>query len=77
MDPSGSVDPGSQSKGASTGSPLPHPDQAHFKHMELIASRGRQVLMVTCLNGRRDLAALRSTGRARQPGAIIGGCQPA
>lgn len=25
---------------------VPHHDQAHFKHLELIASRGRQVLMV-------------------------------
>jgi heat-inducible transcriptional repressor len=29
----------------------PHPDQAHFKHLELIASRGRQVLMVLVLMG--------------------------
>jgi len=29
----------------------PHPDEAHFKHLELIASRGRQVLMVLVLMG--------------------------
>ncbi len=29
----------------------PHPEQAHFKHLELIASRGRQVLMVLVLMG--------------------------
>jgi heat-inducible transcriptional repressor len=29
----------------------PHPDQARFKHLELIASRGRQVLMVLVLMG--------------------------
>ena len=29
----------------------PHPDQASFKHLELIASRGRQVLMVLVLMG--------------------------
>ncbi len=29
----------------------PHPDKAHFKHLELIASRGRQVLMVLVLMG--------------------------
>jgi len=29
----------------------PHPDQARFKHLELIASRGRQVLMVLVLIG--------------------------
>lgn len=39
-----------QSRGASLVT-APHPDQAHFKHMELIASRGRQVLMVLVLRG--------------------------
>ncbi len=39
-----------QSRGASLVT-APHPDQAHFKHMELIASRGRQVLMVLVLMG--------------------------
>ncbi len=29
----------------------PHPDQAHFKHMELVATRGRQVLMVLVMAG--------------------------
>lgn len=29
----------------------PHPEQARFKHVELIASRGRQVLMVLVLMG--------------------------
>jgi len=29
----------------------PHPEEAHFKHLELIASRGRQVLMVLVLMG--------------------------
>jgi heat-inducible transcriptional repressor len=29
----------------------PHPDHARFKHLELIASRGRQVLMVLVLMG--------------------------
>ncbi len=29
----------------------PHPEEAHFKHLELIASRGRQVLMVLVLVG--------------------------
>lgn len=29
----------------------PHPDQSHFKHLELIAARGRQVLMVLVLTG--------------------------
>jgi len=29
----------------------PHPDEAHYKHLELIASRGRQVLMVLVLWG--------------------------
>jgi len=29
----------------------PHPDQARFKHLELISSRGRQVLMVLVLVG--------------------------
>ncbi len=29
----------------------PHAEQAHLKHMELIATRGRQVLMVTVLHG--------------------------
>ena len=39
-----------QSRGASLVT-VPHPDQAHFKHMELIISRGRQVLMVLVLMG--------------------------
>jgi heat-inducible transcriptional repressor len=39
-----------QSRGASLVT-VPHPDQAHFKHMELIGSRGRQVLMVLVLMG--------------------------
>lgn len=39
-----------QSRGASLVT-APHPDQARFKHMELIASRGRQVLMVLVLMG--------------------------
>lgn len=29
----------------------PHPEQAHFKHLELIATRGRQVLLVLVLVG--------------------------
>lgn len=29
----------------------PHPEQSHFKHLELIASRGNQVLMVLVLMG--------------------------
>jgi heat-inducible transcriptional repressor len=39
-----------QSRGASLVT-VPHPDQAHFKHMELLISRGRQVLMVLVLMG--------------------------
>lgn len=39
-----------QSRGASLVT-VPHPDQARFKHMELIGSRGRQVLMVLVLMG--------------------------
>ena len=39
-----------QSRGASLVT-APHPEQAHFRHMELIASRGRQVLMVLVLMG--------------------------
>jgi heat-inducible transcriptional repressor len=39
-----------QSRGASLVT-APHPEQAHFKHLELIASRGRQVLMVLVLMG--------------------------
>jgi heat-inducible transcriptional repressor len=29
----------------------PHPEQAHFRHLELIATRGRQVLMVLVMMG--------------------------
>jgi heat-inducible transcriptional repressor len=39
-----------QSRGASLVT-IPHPDQARFKHMELIGARGRQVLMVLVLLG--------------------------
>lgn len=39
-----------QSRGASLVT-APHPDESHFKHMELIVSRGRQVLMVLVLMG--------------------------
>jgi heat-inducible transcriptional repressor len=39
-----------QSHGASLVT-APHPDHAHFKHLELIAARGRQVLMVLVLMG--------------------------
>jgi len=39
-----------QSRGASLVT-APHPDQARFKHLELIAARGRQVLMVLVLMG--------------------------
>ncbi|PKO02769.1 MAG: heat-inducible transcription repressor HrcA [Chloroflexi bacterium HGW-Chloroflexi-5] len=39
-----------QSRGASLVT-APHPEQAHFKHLELISSRGRQVLMVLVLMG--------------------------
>lgn len=39
-----------QSRGASLVT-APHQDQARFKHMELIASRGRQALMVLVLMG--------------------------
>jgi heat-inducible transcriptional repressor len=39
-----------QSHGASLVT-APHPDQAHFKHLELISARGRQVLMVLVLMG--------------------------
>lgn len=39
-----------QSHGASLVT-VPHPDQAHLKHLELIGSRGRQVLMVLVLMG--------------------------
>jgi heat-inducible transcriptional repressor len=39
-----------QSRGASLVS-APHPEQARFKHLELIATRGRQVLMVLVLGG--------------------------
>jgi len=41
----------SQSRAASRGQRAPHPEQAHFKHMELIATRGRQVLMVLVMVG--------------------------
>jgi heat-inducible transcriptional repressor len=39
-----------QSHGASLVT-APHPDHAHFKHLELIGARGRQVLMVLVLMG--------------------------
>ena len=39
-----------QSRGASLVT-APHPEQARLKHMELIATHGRQVLMVTVLHG--------------------------
>jgi heat-inducible transcriptional repressor len=39
-----------QSRGASLVT-APHSDQSHFKHMELISIRGRQVLMVLVLVG--------------------------
>jgi len=39
-----------QSRGASLVT-APHPEQAHFKHLELISSRGRQVLLVLVLMG--------------------------
>jgi heat-inducible transcriptional repressor len=39
-----------QSRGASLVT-APHPDQARLKHLELISSRGRQVLMVLVLMG--------------------------
>jgi heat-inducible transcriptional repressor len=39
-----------QSRGASLVT-VPHPDQARFKHLELIGSRGRQVLLVLVLMG--------------------------
>ncbi len=39
-----------QSKGASLVT-APHPDEAHFKHIEFIVSRGRQALMVLVLLG--------------------------
>jgi len=39
-----------QSRGASLVT-APHPEEAHFKHLELIVSRGRQVLMVLVLMG--------------------------
>jgi heat-inducible transcriptional repressor len=39
-----------QSHGASLVT-APRPDQAHFKHLELIGARGRQVLMVLVLMG--------------------------
>lgn len=40
----------SQSRGASLVT-SPHPDQAHIKHIELIGTRGRQVLLVMVLMG--------------------------
>ena len=46
-----------QSMGASLVT-VPHPDHAHFKHMELIGSRGRQVLMVLVLMGGEILQRL-------------------
>ncbi len=39
-----------QSRGASLVT-APHPEQARFKHLELISTRGRQVLMVLVLGG--------------------------
>ena len=39
-----------QSRGASLVT-APHPEQARFKHLELISTRGRQVLMVMVLVG--------------------------
>ncbi len=39
-----------QSRGAALVTSL-HPDHAHLKHLELIATRGRQVLMVLVLEG--------------------------
>ncbi|HMD89012.1 MAG TPA: heat-inducible transcriptional repressor HrcA [Anaerolineaceae bacterium] len=39
-----------QSKAASLIT-APHPDQAHIKHLELISTRGRQVLMVLVMAG--------------------------
>jgi heat-inducible transcriptional repressor len=39
-----------QSRGASLVT-APHPEQARFKHLELISSRGRQVLLVLVLMG--------------------------
>ncbi len=39
-----------QSRGASLVT-APHPEQAHLKHLELISTRGRQVLMVLVLAG--------------------------
>ena len=47
----------SQSRGASLVT-VPHPDQARFKHLELIGSRGRQVLMVLVLMGGEILQRL-------------------
>jgi heat-inducible transcriptional repressor len=46
-----------QSRGASLVT-VPHPDQARFKHLELIGSRGRQVLMVLVLMGGEILQRL-------------------
>lgn len=46
-----------QSKGASLVT-VPHPDQSRFKHMELIGSRARQVLMVIVLMGGEILQRL-------------------
>ncbi len=40
----------SQSRAASLVT-APHPEQAHFKHLELIGTRGRQVLMVLVMVG--------------------------
>jgi heat-inducible transcriptional repressor len=46
-----------QSRGASLVT-VPHPDHARFKHLELIGSRGRQVLMVLVLMGGEILQRL-------------------
>ena len=40
----------SQSKGASLVT-APHPQQAHFKHLELVSTHGRQVLAVMVVEG--------------------------
>ena len=47
----------------------PHPEQARFKHLELIGTHGRQVLMVLVLVGRRSPPADAHPGRAGLAGA--------
>ena len=47
----------------------PHPEQARFKHLELIGTSGRQVLMVLVLVGRRCAPADAHPGRAGPAGA--------